>query len=152
MGIAISLILIASGAILAWAVHPAHEGAVDPNTVGVILLVVGLVGLVLDLLLWSSCGWSLVVETARGTLRTTGASEEAPQLAGLVAIDARRGTETLVALPSLAPPTPFAWFGVRGGRIVRFRIRPQTEVGDAFLAGEGFGLAFFSFGCVAHAR
>ena len=56
MGIAISLILIAAGAILAWAVHPAHEGSVDPNTVGVILLVVGLVGLVLDLLLWSSWG------------------------------------------------------------------------------------------------
>jgi hypothetical protein len=97
----------------------------------------------------ASCRWSLVVETARGTLRTTGASEEAPQLAGLVAIDARRGAEILVALPSPAPPTPFAWFGVRGGRIVRFRIRPQTEVGDAFVAGEGFGLVFFSFGCVA---
>jgi hypothetical protein len=56
MGIAVSLIITAVGLILALAVHPANPGSVDPNTVGWILFVVGLVGLVLDLLLWSPFG------------------------------------------------------------------------------------------------
>jgi hypothetical protein len=56
MGLFVSLILIAVGAILAWAVHPASSGAVDVNTVGYILLVIGIVGLILDLLLWESWG------------------------------------------------------------------------------------------------
>ena len=55
MGVAISLVLIAAGAILTWAVTAEAEG-VDVNTVGVILLVVGLVGLVLSLIFWSSWG------------------------------------------------------------------------------------------------
>lgn len=56
MGIAVSLILTAVGLILALAVHPSGSSSVDPNTVGWILFVVGLVGLILDLLLWSSYG------------------------------------------------------------------------------------------------
>ena len=56
MGIAVSLIIAAVGLILALAVHPTNPGSVDPNTVGWILFVVGLVGLVLDLLLWSNYG------------------------------------------------------------------------------------------------
>lgn len=56
MGIAISLILAAVGLILALAVHPANPGSVDPNTVGWILFIVGLIGLILDLLLWSDWG------------------------------------------------------------------------------------------------
>jgi hypothetical protein len=56
MGIAVSLIITAVGFILALAVHPTHSGSVDVNTVGWILVVVGLVGLVLDLLLWESWG------------------------------------------------------------------------------------------------
>jgi hypothetical protein len=56
MTVGVSLILIAVGAVLTWAVHPAHEGAVDPNTVGVILMVVGLVAFLLDLVLWSDWG------------------------------------------------------------------------------------------------
>ena len=56
MGIALSLIIAAAGLILALAVHPANPGSVDVNTVGWILFVVGLVGLVLDLLLWSEWG------------------------------------------------------------------------------------------------
>ncbi len=56
MGIALSLLISAVGLILALAVHPANPGSVDPNTVGWILFVVGLVGLILDLLLWSSYG------------------------------------------------------------------------------------------------
>ncbi|MGZ4353244.1 MAG: hypothetical protein ACXVZ4_06845 [Gaiellaceae bacterium] len=56
MGLFVSLILVAVGAILAWAVHPTSSGAVDVNTVGYILLVIGIVGLVIDLLMWESWG------------------------------------------------------------------------------------------------
>lgn len=56
MGIAVSLIISAVGLILALAVHPANTSTIDPNTVGWILFVVGLVALVLDLMLWSPYG------------------------------------------------------------------------------------------------
>ena len=55
MGIGVSLILVAAGAILTWAVNATVSG-VDINTVGVILMVVGIVGLVLSLMFWSSWG------------------------------------------------------------------------------------------------
>jgi hypothetical protein len=55
MGTGVSLILIAVGAILTWAVNATVSG-LDINTVGVILMVVGLVGLVLSLMFWSSWG------------------------------------------------------------------------------------------------
>ena len=55
MGISVSLILIAVGAILKWAVTAATTG-VNLNTVGVILMVVGAVGLVLSIIFWSSWG------------------------------------------------------------------------------------------------
>ena len=56
MGLVLSLLIAAAGLILALAVHPTNPGSVDVNTVGWILFVVGLIGLVLDLLLWSSWG------------------------------------------------------------------------------------------------
>ena len=56
MGLAVSLIIAAAGLILALAVHPASQGSVDVNTVGWILFLVGLIGFVIDLLLWSSWG------------------------------------------------------------------------------------------------
>jgi hypothetical protein len=56
MGLAVSLLIAAAGLVLALAVHPASQGSVDVNTVGWILFVVGLVGFMLDLLLWSSWG------------------------------------------------------------------------------------------------
>jgi hypothetical protein len=52
---AVSLIVIAAGAILAFAVTADAEG-LDVNAVGWILIVVGLVGLLLSLLFWSSWG------------------------------------------------------------------------------------------------
>ncbi|HUH14762.1 MAG TPA: DUF6458 family protein [Gaiellaceae bacterium] len=55
MGISVSILLIAVGAILTWAVTAQAEG-IDVNTVGVILLIVGLLGLVLSLIFWSSWG------------------------------------------------------------------------------------------------
>jgi hypothetical protein len=55
MGVGVSLLLIAAGAILTWAVS-AETSGIDLNTVGVILMVVGAVGLVLSLVFWSSWG------------------------------------------------------------------------------------------------
>jgi hypothetical protein len=56
MGIPISLILIAVGAILAFAVHQDPNPSVDVDVVGWILMIVGLVGLLLSLLLWERLG------------------------------------------------------------------------------------------------
>ncbi len=53
MGIGVSLFLVAVGAILAWAVEVDASG-VDLDTIGVILMVVGAVGLLLSMLFWSS--------------------------------------------------------------------------------------------------
>jgi hypothetical protein len=55
MGTGVSLILIAAGAILTWAVTATVSG-IDIQTIGVILMVVGLVGLVLSLVFWSTWG------------------------------------------------------------------------------------------------
>ena len=53
MGTGVSLILIAIGAVLAWAVHVTTSGF-NVHTIGYILLVVGIVGFVLSLIFWSS--------------------------------------------------------------------------------------------------
>jgi len=53
MGIGVSLILIAAGAILTWAVNATVSG-VDINTIGVILMVVGALGLVVSMIFWGS--------------------------------------------------------------------------------------------------
>jgi hypothetical protein len=55
MGIGVSLILIAAGAILAFAVH-ASSGTFNVHTIGIILLVVGAIGVVLSMVFWSSWG------------------------------------------------------------------------------------------------
>jgi hypothetical protein len=55
MGISTSLVLIAAGAILKWAVSATASG-VNLHTVGVVLMIVGAVGLVLSLIFWSSWG------------------------------------------------------------------------------------------------
>jgi hypothetical protein len=54
MGLGVSLILIAAGAIMAWAIHVDTSSAVNLHTVGYILLVVGIVGALLSLIFWSS--------------------------------------------------------------------------------------------------
>jgi hypothetical protein len=55
MGIGVSLILIAAGAILAFAVDATVSG-VEIVTIGWILMAVGLAGLLLSLMFWSSWG------------------------------------------------------------------------------------------------
>jgi hypothetical protein len=53
MGLGVSLILIAAGAILTWAVDVTVSG-VGVQAVGVILLVIGIIGGVLSMFFWSS--------------------------------------------------------------------------------------------------
>ena len=53
MGIGVSVFLIAVGAILAFAVEVSTEGF-DLDTIGVILMIVGAIGLLASLLFWSS--------------------------------------------------------------------------------------------------
>ena len=53
MGIGVGLLLIAAGAILAFAVE-AEVSGIDVQVIGWILMIVGVVGILLDLLLWQS--------------------------------------------------------------------------------------------------
>ncbi|HVW16922.1 MAG TPA: hypothetical protein VHB30_01625 [Solirubrobacteraceae bacterium] len=55
MGVGTSLVLIAVGAILRFAVHVSASGF-SIHTIGVILMIVGIVGFVVSLLFWSSWG------------------------------------------------------------------------------------------------
>jgi hypothetical protein len=55
MGIGVSILLIAVGAILIWAVDVSVSG-LELTTVGWILLIVGAIGALLSLIFWSSWG------------------------------------------------------------------------------------------------
>jgi len=55
MGLGVSIFLIAVGAILTWAVNVSVSG-LELQTIGVILMVVGALGLVLSMIFWSSWG------------------------------------------------------------------------------------------------
>jgi len=77
MGVGVSLILIAAGAILTWAVNATVSG-VDINAVGVILMVVGAIGLLLSLVFWSSWGGFFGGPAGPGTRRRTTYVEDAP--------------------------------------------------------------------------
>jgi hypothetical protein len=55
MGIGISIFLIAVGAILRFAVTATLAG-VNIQTIGLILMIVGVVGLVLSLIFWTAMG------------------------------------------------------------------------------------------------
>jgi len=52
MGIGVSIFLIAVGAILTFAVHASVSG-VSIQTIGVILMVVGVLGLLVTMLIWA---------------------------------------------------------------------------------------------------
>jgi hypothetical protein len=53
MGLGVSLILIAAGAILAWGVTNEPSG-LNLDAIGAVLIVIGIVGFILSLLLWRS--------------------------------------------------------------------------------------------------
>jgi hypothetical protein len=54
VGIGVGLFLIALGAILSFALGDDTLGSLNLDTVGIILMIVGAVGLLLSLLFWSS--------------------------------------------------------------------------------------------------
>lgn len=56
MGLPVSLILIAVGAILAFAVHQDPNPTVDIDVVGWVLMLVGLAGLLISLFWWERFG------------------------------------------------------------------------------------------------
>jgi hypothetical protein len=79
MGIGVSLILIAVGAVLAFAVHVSTSGF-NVNTIGYILLVVGIVGVLISMMFWSSWGGfggrTTVAEGPATTRRRTTVEED----------------------------------------------------------------------------
>ena len=97
MTLGVSLIIMAVGAILTWAVHPAHEGSVDPQTVGVILMIVGFVAFLLDLMLWSEWG--------PGYMRRRGVVVEGAPVYRRASYPRRRRA-TVVEEEEAAPPPP----------------------------------------------
>ena len=56
MGIGASLFLLAVGAILTFAVHVHNTSGFDLNTIGVILMIVGALGLIVSMIFWG--GWN----------------------------------------------------------------------------------------------
>ena len=74
MGIGVSLLLIAAGAILLWGVTGEVAG-IDIDAIGVILMVVGLIGGVLSMIFWSS--WGVPAGVSR---RSTTYVDEGPPL------------------------------------------------------------------------
>jgi Domain of unknown function (DUF6458) len=70
MGIGLSILLIAVGAILTWAVSASVSG-IDVQVAGIILMIVGAVGLVISLVFWSSWGGLGSREAAAGGQNTT---------------------------------------------------------------------------------
>jgi hypothetical protein len=70
MGITVSILLAAAGAILIWAVNTTSSGF-NVHTAGVILLVVGIIGFVLSLAFWSSWGGFSGPRRAEPTEHTT---------------------------------------------------------------------------------
>jgi hypothetical protein len=74
MGLGVSIFLIAVGAILTWAVNASVSG-LELQTIGVILMVVGALGLVLSMIFWSSWGG-----LAGGSRRSTTYVEDGPRV------------------------------------------------------------------------
>jgi hypothetical protein len=97
MGIVISLILIAFGAILTWAVN-STSSSIDVNVVGVVLMVVGLVVFLISIVLWRTWWGAGFWEGWYG--------EGAPALRRRVYRPTQRRTTTYVEDESPPPPGP----------------------------------------------
>ena len=67
MGMGVSLLLVAVGAVLVWAVNTTVSG-IEIHTIGWILLAVGAIGALLSLIFWSS--WGGIGGSAEGRRRT----------------------------------------------------------------------------------
>jgi len=57
MGIGVSLFFLAAGAILKYAINVNNPSGVNLNTIGVILMIVGAVGVILSMAFWSRLGF-----------------------------------------------------------------------------------------------
>jgi hypothetical protein len=77
MGISLSILLIAVGAILAWAVD-AEVSGIDIQVAGIILVVVGAIGFVASLIFWSSWGGFGGRDAAGGGQNTTVVERDRP--------------------------------------------------------------------------
>ena len=77
MGISLSILLIAVGAILAWAVN-AEASGIDLQVAGLILVVVGAIGFVASLVFWSSWGGFGNRDAAAGGQNTTIVERDRP--------------------------------------------------------------------------
>jgi hypothetical protein len=98
MGLAVSLILIAAGAILTWGVTQEPTG-LNIDAIGVILMVIGLVGFLLSLLLWQSW-WG------PGYFRSTAYVEGGPARPWYSASPWARRRTTYVEDQAPPPPPP----------------------------------------------
>ena len=96
MGISVSILLIAVGAILTWGVTAEAEG-LDVNAIGVILMIVGILGLVISMLFWSSWG---------GFRRRTASVEGAGPVRTTTAAAPRRTTVVKEEDVAPGPPPP----------------------------------------------
>lgn len=57
MSIGVSIFLVAVGAILTWGVNFTDTNGIDVNTIGVILMVIGLLGFLASMLFWGGLGY-----------------------------------------------------------------------------------------------
>ena len=62
MGIGASIFLIAAGAVMAFAIEVESAEGININTIGIILMVVGAIGLVMTALVWGPRRRDTVVE------------------------------------------------------------------------------------------
>ncbi|MGV3758697.1 MAG: hypothetical protein ACO1PW_04025 [Actinomycetota bacterium] len=56
MGIGIGLLLLAAGAVMTFAVEVESSGGFNINTIGIILMVVGAIGIIASMMFWNSWG------------------------------------------------------------------------------------------------
>ena len=127
MGITTSLLLVAIGAILIWAVDVSVSG-IELVTIGWILLVVGAIGAVLSLIFWSSWG-GYNRDDARRSRRSVTTSVTPRKGRGFVRAlsrsPARDQAQTASVLGAVeaaaAAPAVSALRGMRGGEVRRTR-------------------------------
>jgi hypothetical protein len=103
VGLVVSLILIAAGAILVWGVN-AESTDFNIDAVGVILMIVGFVGFILSLMLWRSW-WGPGGFAARRTYVGDAAPSPDPSARGSRRV-VREEEEVGGAPPPGAPPPP----------------------------------------------
>ena len=75
MGIGVSVFLLAVGAILAFAVDFEASG-IDINTVGIILMIVGAIGMLMSFMLWDRLGFGGGASSYRRTVVRDGVDDD----------------------------------------------------------------------------